>query len=310
MNPNVFNSLDRRGWFAARALIFAVAVLLVFALASICALGSPNVRVMVLNWKLGGMKPADYSTDVANLISEGRFDEAEKLASYIARNSFMPGQETVRDLMDEMAAKKSKRDKSPLKMGLELVTGFLSGGGESREELFGGLMSNILLSNKGLSKSDIPARADDESEEIASALEGANLGLSGKWYPGFIRTLHRSDLLSEEFTAFLKDNAAESAAAGKPSAELLEAVDGSKDIITEFGVERALGMFPEVRDAGDLTWIVKWGKSCPDETYLVVTHGGIMLLRKLPDTTEGAARMATIAQRGDAAIASANFWLK
>lgn len=309
MNMNAFDKLDRRGGFAARALILAVAVLAVVVPASIYALGRPDVRVMVLDWKLGGMKHADYSSDVANLISEERFDEAEKLASYIARNSFMPGQETVRDLMDDMSAK-SQRDKSPLKMGLGIVTGFLSGGGESGEELLGGLISNILLSNKGLSKSDLPSRADDESEEIASALERANLGMSGKWYPGFIRTLHRSGLLSAEFASFLKDSAAASAASGKPAAELLDAVDGSKDIIIQFGVERALGMFPKVRDAGDLARIVKWGKSSPDETYMLVTHGGVGLLRKLPETAEGSLRLAGIAQRGDPAIAAANFWLR
>ncbi|MDR1020243.1 MAG: hypothetical protein LBL73_05750 [Synergistaceae bacterium] len=298
-----------RGGFAVSAVIIAAAVLALSASLSVYALGNPDVRARVLKWKLNGMKRADYSTDVADLIRDERYDEAEKLASYIARNPSMPGQETVRDLMEGQPAK-SRGGKSQLEMGLGLVTGFLSGGGSSTEELFGGLMSNILLSNRGISKSDLPGRADDESEEIASALERANLGISGRWYPGFVRTLHRSGLLSDEFAAFLKEDALASQAAGKPTPRLAEAADGTKGVITAFGVERALGIFPEARDSGDLALMARWGKGSPDETYIVVTHGGMDLLRKLPDSAEGAALLALVAQRGGNAVASANFWLK
>jgi hypothetical protein len=298
-----------RGGFVAKAAVIAVAVLALSAALAVYALGDPDARAAVLRWKLNGMKPADYSADIADLIREERYEEAGKLASYVTRNPSMPGQETVRDLMEGLSAR-SNGGKSPLEMGLGLVTGFLSGGGSSTEELFGGLMSNILLSNRGISKSDIPGRADDESEAIASALEGANLGISGKWYPGFVRTLHRSGLLSDEFVTFLKEDAEASRVAGKPTPGLARAVDATRGMITEFGVERALGMFPEARDSGDLARMVRWGKGSPDETYIVVTHGGIDLLRKLPDSAEGAALLALIAQRGEKAIASANFWLE
>jgi hypothetical protein len=303
------NELSWRAGFAAKAVILAVVVLALLVLSSVYALRRPDVRVMVLNWKLGGMKPADYSADIAGLIREERLDEAERLARYVARNPDMPGQETVRDLMDEIAEKRDD-GKSPLGVGLGLVTGFLSGGGGSTEELFGGLLSNILLSNRGISKSDLPGRDDAESEEIASVLEKANLGIAGKWFPGFVRTLHRSKLLSADFAAFLMENAIASARDGKPTAGLAAASEGTKDAIEEFGVHRALGMFPEVRDSSGLTQIAKWGKDHPDETYIIVTHGGIGLLQMIPYTAEGAARLANIAQKGEPAIESANFWLK
>jgi hypothetical protein len=303
------NESGRRDGFAAKAVVLAVAVLAFLALSSVYALRRPDVRVMVFNWKLGGMKPADYSTDIANLIREDRLDEAERLARYVAGNSDMPGQEAVRDLMDEITEKRDD-GKSPLGMGLGLITGFLSGGGDSTEELFGGLLSNILLNNRGISKSDLPGRNDAESEEIASALERANLGIDGKWFPGFIRTLHRSNLLSAEFVAFLAENAEVGARDGKPTAGLVAAVDDTKSAITEFGVHLALGMFPEVRDSSGLTQIAKWGKNYPDETYIIVTHDGIGLLSMIPDNADGAVRLVSIAQRGERAIESAKFWLK
>ncbi|MDR0648789.1 MAG: hypothetical protein LBF92_05585 [Synergistaceae bacterium] len=298
-----------RGGTAAKAALIAAVVLAISALLVVYALRDPGVRASVLDWKLDGMKLADYSTDVADLIRDGRYDEAGRLASYVARNPSMPGQETVRDLMEGLGAK-SRGGKSPLETGLGFVTGFLSGGGSSTEELFGGLLSNILLNNRGISKSDLPGRADDESEEIASALEEAGLGLSGKWYPSFVRTLHRSGLLSGEFVAFLKEDALASRTAGKPTPRLREAVDGTRGMITAFGVELALGMFPEARDPEDLARMARWGKGSPDETYIVVTHGGVGLLRKLPDSSSGAALLALIAQRGGKAIESANFWLE
>jgi hypothetical protein len=294
--------------FAARSIIAASAIAALVVLVSIYALDDPATRIRVLNWKLDGMKAADYSSDIANLIREERFDEAEKLAVYVASNPDMPGQETIRDLREQIAA--AERNKSPLKRGFGLVAGFLSGGGDSAEELLGGLLSNILISNKGLSESDLPGRSGDESDEIASALEKVNLGISGKWFPGFVRTLRRSNLLSAEFMAFLSENAAKSEASGSPTKELVSAVDSVKNIIIAFGPQRALGMFPEARDSTDLEQIASRGKSQAEEVYIVVMNGGLNLLRKLPNSVEGEAMLSKMAKKGRPAIDSANFWLR
>jgi hypothetical protein len=306
---NMMGGLKGSGGFAAKAVILMAVVLAVLALSGAYALKRPDVRSMILNWELGGMKPADYTADIKRLIGDGRLDEAEHLAWYVASNPDMPGQESVRSLMDEISKKRGVGN-SPLKIGLGLAAGFFSGGGGSTEELLGGLLSNVLLSNGGISKSDLPDRPDDESEEIALALEKANLGIAGRWFPGFIRTLHRSKLLSADFEAFLRENAAMSEKDGKPTADLLAAVEGTRNAIAEFGVQRTLGMFPEVQDSLGLSCILKWGKVYPDETYIIVTHGGIGLLRLLPGNAEGEAKLVSIARRGEPAIKSANSWLK
>jgi hypothetical protein len=294
--------------FAAKSIVVAVAVVALAVLVSIYALDDPATRKRVLNWKLDGIKEADYSSDIANLIREERFDEAEKLAVYVSSNPDMPGQETVRDLREQISA--GEKSKSPLKRGLGLVTGFLSGGGDSAEELLGGLLSNILISNKGLSESDLPGRSGDESDEIASALEKVNLGISGKWFPGFVRTLRRSNLLSAEFMAFLSENAAKSETSGSPTKELVSAVESVKNIIIAFGPQRALGIFPETRDSIDLEQIANRGKSQAEEVYIVVMNGGLNLLRKLPNSAEGEIMLSKIAQKGRPAVDSANFWLR
>ncbi|MDR1944347.1 MAG: hypothetical protein LBQ19_05945 [Synergistaceae bacterium] len=301
-----------RPGFAGKLLFAAAALFLLAALAvagAVYVLRSPEARVGVLNWKLSRMKGADYSSDVADLIRDQRYEEAEKLASFVAANPEMSGQETIRDLREQIAAN-ARKNKSPLERGLGLVTGFLSGGGDSVEALLGGLLSNVLISNKGMSESDFPRRARDDSEKIATALENANLNILSRWFPGLIRTLHISNLLSPDFESFLTANAEQSAKDGKPTEELLQAVDGTKETLLTFGLQRALGLFPHARNGEDLRQLAKYGRSFPDETYIIVTHGGIGLLYKVPDTAEGDSLFSKIARKGDPAIAAANFWLK
>jgi hypothetical protein len=97
---------------------------------------------------------------------------------------------------------------------------------------------------------------------------------------------------------------------GEPTKELLSAVEGTKETLIALGAQRTLGLFPEVKDSGDLVLLAKRGRASPDETYIVAFLGGIKLLHKLPDTAEGDAMLSKIAQKGRPAIASANFWLK
>jgi hypothetical protein len=295
--------------FAGSAVIVAIVLVAALSGVAVYLLRNPDNRVRVLNWRLDWMKGADYSIDVANLMAEERLVEAEKLAEYVAAHPQMPGQETIRDLREEIKSLE-KKNRSPLKLGMNLITGFLSGGGDSTEGLLGGLLSNILISNGGISESDLPPRVRDDSERLSSSLEEANLGMDGKWFPGLIRTLGMSDLLSEDFKNFLTENAKESADSGEPTGDLLSAVKNTKNMIVTYGAYMVLGLFPKISDSDDIEQLVKWGRSSPVETYIVAAHDGLKLLYLLPNSGASGELLSKIAQKGSPAIASAKFWLK
>ena len=298
----------RSGGTLTVLLVFAL-VILAFAGAALYAYQSPDTRMKIFSWRLEGVKLADYSSDVAVLIKNKRYEEAEKLAVYINANPDLPGQESVRELRVELD-ERIKKSTSLLERGFNLVSGFISGGGSTPEERVGGLIANILINNGGIAADDLPKSSRDSTDKLVNALDRASLGPDGAWFPGTVCTLRISGLLTPEYENFLMDAASRSEQAGRCVPELQNAVNDTRALAGELGIHRSLGVHAEVKNSGDINVLASWSKVKPDETYIVATHGGLSLLYKLPDTTEGRELLSKIAQRGKPAIDSAGFWLK
>lgn len=312
---SISNGAKNRG--GGRGCIGSVGVVFIVFLSAVIVLGalgvyafnSPRVRIGILDRKLNKMSGYDYSSDIAALMAEKRYEESSKLASFVASHPELPGQEAVRELREELD-ERTKKGSSLLERGFGLLTGFLSGGGKSEEERIGGLIANVLVDGRGLSEADFPKKTKVDADELASALKKANLSLDKVWFPGVARTLRLSGLLSDEYRDFLVKSAKESEAAKEATAELTSAIADTRALISELGLHRALGVHGEVRTPSDLSAIVKWARLLPAETYIVATHGGVRLLHRLPDPLEGKALLLEIAKKGPPAIRSAGFWLK
>ena len=289
-------------------LVFGI-VIIAFAGAGFYAYESPQTRMNIFSWRLEGIKLADYSPDLAALIKNKRYEEAEKLALYINANPEMPGQESVKELRQELD-ERMKKSTSLLERGLNLVSGFISGGGSTPEERVGGLIANILINNGGITTDDLPKSTRDSTDTLVNALDRAGLGADGAWFPGTVCTLRVSGLLTPEYEKFLIDAAARSEKAGSAVPELQGAVSSTRELASELGLHRSLGVHSEVRGAQDIKLLASWSRVKPDETYIIATHGGLSVLYKLPETADGRALLTKIAQRGTAAISSAGFWLK
>ena len=296
------------GGVATVLLVFAL-VILVFAGAGFYAYQSADIRMKIFSWRLDGIKMMDYSPDVATLIKNKRYEEADKLALYINSNPNMPGQESVGELRQEID-ERMKKSTSLLEKGFNLVSGFISGGGSSPEERIGGLIANILINNGGITLDDLPGSSRDSNDKLANALDKAGLGADGAWFPGTVCTLRISGLLTPEYESFLMDAAARSMQAGAAVPELQNAVSDTRELAAELGLHRSLGVHAEVRNADDIKLLTQWSKAKPDETYIVATHGGLDILHKLPESVSGRELLSKIAQRGTPAIRSAGFWLK
>lgn len=289
-------------------LVFAL-VILAFAGVVLYAYQSPEMRLNIFSWRLEGVALADYSSDVAVLIKNKRYEEAEKLALYINANPDMPGQESVRELRAELD-ERMKKSTSLLERGFNLVSGFISGGGSTPEERVGGLIANILINNGGITAEDLPKSSRDSTDKLVNALDRAGLGPDGAWFPGMVCTLRISGLLTPEYENFLMDAASRSEQAGKAVPELQNAVNDTRSLAGELGLHRTLGVHTEVKNADDIGILASWSRVKPDDTYVVATHGGLGVLYKLPETTEGRELLSKIARRGEPAVSSAGFWLK
>lgn len=299
----------RSGGVAAKVFLVFMLLLLVLGAAAIFTYQNAGLRAWIFEWKLEAMPNADYAPFVAELYAEERYDEAARLASFVARHPDMPGQEKIAELQ-ELIDVAIREKSSPLERGMAFLGGFLSGGGASTEARIGGLIANILASNGAISENDLPKKTKDDADKLAAALEAAHLGSGGRWFPGAMRTLRRSNLISPEYERFLLKNAQESIERGQATAELQSAVASTQTMVTEMGLPRALGVHKEVRNDEDLEQLAMWSRLSPDETYLAATHGGMNLFSSLPDTADGRSMLTEIVKKGGRGIRSARFWLK
>lgn len=299
----------RRGGIAAKILLLLVLLLLVLGGVAAVVYQSAGLRAQIFERKLESMPNTDYTSLVAELYAEERYDEAVRLAVFVARHPDMPGQEKIAALREQMYAAMRKK-RSPFERGVAFLSGVLSGGGNSTEARVGGLVSNILTGSGVLSEGDSTKRTKDDSDKLAEALEGAHLGIAGRWFPGAMRTLRRSDLISPEYERFLLENARESAKKSEATPELQSAVASTQTLVTELGLPLALAVHKEVRNDEDLEQLAMWSRLSPDETYIVATQGGVSFLPLLPDTAAGRSMLTKIAKKGERAVRSARFWLR
>ncbi len=298
----------RRGGIAAKIFFLLVLLLLVLGGVASIVYQSAGLRARFFERKLESMPNADYTLLVAGLYADERYDEAVRLAAFVAAHPDMPGQEKIADLREKTyVAIRQKR--SPLARGMAFMGGILSRG-HGTEDGTGGLIENILAGTGVMPEGDSSKRTKGDSDKLAKALDGAHLGIAGKWFPGAMRTLRRSGLISPEYERFLLANARESAEKGEATPELQSAVASTQTLVTELGLPLALAEHKEVRNDEDLEQLAMWSRLSPDETYVVATQGGVSLLPLLPDTAAGRSMLAKIAKKGERAIRSARFWLR
>lgn|GEM_PF-6645826 len=283
--------------------------LLLLGGAALLAYRDDGVRAWIFARRLASLPNADYTVFLVDLCEQERYEEAGKLAAFIARHPDMPERVKIAKLRSEIDDE-IRRSKTPFKRGAAFLGGFLSGGGTATEARVGGFIAGFLTGQGILGGGDTPKQDRDAADKLASALERAHLGRSKLWFPDAVRVLYRSNLISPVFESFLLKNARESEEKGEALPELQSAAASTQALFVSMGLSYALGIYKEVQGDEDLEQLAMWSRSCPDETYLVAAHGGVSLLPLIPDTPDGRALLTEIAKKGERGVRSALFWLK
>lgn len=273
---------------------------LIAAALAFLAYQSAGARFWMLNKRLDSTANADYVPFVERLLSDGRYEEASRIAFFIVSRPDMPRQERIAALREEIDERRA--DRGPMRFGAALLGNLFPPGLED--------VAEVVTMGEVLSEGRVKKRTAAAADKLARDLAGAHLGIADAWFPHAIRLLRRGGRISPEYEHFLLKNASESANRGEATPELRSAVEGTRTLVRVMGVSRTLDVYGKVGSDADIEQLGVWSYLSPDTVYIVTMHGGIDLLSAIPDDESGRALMTKIAEKGARGVRIARFWLK
>lgn len=246
----------------------------------------------------------DYLSDIRKLRQEGNQEEAFLLAEYVSRTPDLPNQELIAAEIRDMKAKQSPI--SRIKRG---IVGFLTGRGESTEEMGGAMVSDLLLGGdlRDLITS-IGGFNGKDSDPFIEALRSVR-GLTAQeqtvdWSPSLLKILRKSGSVSVSFESWLMSEIHKSVQAGNLTPELAAVFQNSAKLAQSLGLPRMRSTFKYVNTPEDLAGFTALAGQKPDIAYLVVKNGGMELVReqKERDTSRSLELLTLAAHKGPAGV--------
>ena len=223
----------------------------------------------------------DYLPDIQKLRQEGKHAEALQLARYVSRTPDLPNPEMIAAEIRDMKAKDSPLGR--IKRG---IVGFLTGGGESAEEIVGAMASDILL---GGDLRDLITQiggriggkdADPLMDALSSVSGLTEQAKTADWSPSLLKILHKSGSLSQPFESWLMSEINKSVQAGRLTPELAVAMQNSAKLAQSLGLPRMRSTFKYVETPEDLAGFTGLAEQDSDIAYLIVKNGGMDLIRR------------------------------
>lgn len=222
----------------------------------------------------------DYLADIRKLRQEGKQAEALQLAQYVSRNPDFPNQDLIAAEIEDMKTKESPVNR--IKRG---IVGFLTGRGESAEEMGGAMVSDLLL---GGDLRDVIAHLGGfdgkDADPFVEALRSVS-GLTAQaqtvdWSPSLLKILRKSDSVSQPFENWLMSEIKKSLQKGDLTPELASALQNSARLAQRIGLPRMRSTFQAVDTPEDLAAFTALAEKNSDTAYLIVKNGGMELLRR------------------------------
>ena len=253
------------------------------------------------------MSDYNYVPDIKELKAEGKLSEALEMARFVIRHPDMPGQEQAKQLEEEL-----ERELTSLWGRAKRATkGFVVGGGNSIEELGGGIASDMLVYGdiRDLVKQGYYRVTGKETDPVIVALAG--LGLltefvdAADWAPAVLKAFRKAGALSKKFAAFITTACKKSTKMRKLDGALKQAFKGIRILTDKMGLGRAAAVFKHVDTPADLAAISKVAQMNPDAAYFTLKHGGrqgVYIVKTLGGSEAGVAAMAKAARKGPRAI--------
>ena len=253
----------------------------------------------------------NYVPDIKVLKEEGKLSEALEMARFVIRHPDMPGQAEAkaleRDLETELTSLWGRTKRA--------TKGFVTGSGNSIEELAGGITSDMIIYGdvRDLIKQGYFKVTGKETDPLIAALAGVGLLTEAvdvaDWAPAVLKAFRKIGALSQRFADFVITAAKRSVKGRKLDGALKSAFGNLRRLTDKMGLARTATVFKHVDDPADLASIAAVAQKNADAVYFTVKNGGadgVGIIKRLGDTDIGVTSMAQAARKGPAGIQ----WLK
>lgn len=253
----------------------------------------------------------NYVPDIKVLKEEGKLSEALEMARFVIRHPDMPGQAEAKALEREL----EKELTSLWGRTKRATKGFVTGSGNSIEELAGGITADMIIYGdvRDLVKQGYFKVTGNDTDPLIAALAGVGLLTEAvdvaDWAPAVLKAFRKIGALSQRFADFVITAAKKSVKGRKLDGALKSAFGNLRRLTDKMGLARTATVFKHVDDPADLTSIAAVAQKNADAAYFTVKNGGadgVGIIKRLGDTDIGVTSMAQAARKGPAGIQ----WLK
>lgn len=256
--------------------------------------------------RIGRLPDFDYVGEAESLKDQGKLEEALGLVRYVQKED-LPGRERA----GELEAQIKEEQSDPVRRILKFFKGYVSGEGESIEEVTASILSDMTLYGdvRDLTKQAYYKLADRDPDPVVATL--AALGLATElfdvvdWAPAVMKVVRKAGALTDSFADWLLRVSKKSLEAGKLEPALDFVLGDLKALREKQGIQRTINLFRHVEGPEDLKAIARFTEAAPDSVYLVVRNGGeegLDLLRRLPEGPKSVEALKLAARKGPEGI--------
>lgn len=256
---------------------------------------------------LADLPDYNYVNDIKKLREEGKLKEAYDLAKYLSENPDMPGHSEAKQLADEL----DNEINSYWGKAKRIVTGFITGSGNSVEETAGGIASDLIMYGdiRDLIKQGYYKVTGQETDTVIVAL--ASIGLLTEvvdiadWAPAVLKAFRKVGSLTRKFADFLVIACQKSAKALKLDDSLGLAFKNIRKMVDKVGMSRGATIMKHIDEPADLDVVVKMMDKNSDAVYLAVKNGGsdgLEVIKKMSAVDNGGDLLSIAGKKGPAGI--------
>ena len=287
----------------AAALAFASAACAFLLLAAL-AQGLSERR---LARALRALPDRDFTGDILALHGQGRISEALDWARYVTNTPALPGQAAATNLVVSL----EKEQDSLWLQADRAAKGFITGSGNSIEELGGAIASDLVAYGdfRDLLMQGYDRLTGRETDAVVAALAGVGLLTelidALDWAPAALKAFRKAGALSERFVEWLLAACRRSSQMRAIDPALKQVFADLKRIHERLGLARTAAVFRHADDAADVALLAKHAELHPGEVYRFLTTAGadgLPLLRRYGDQPLGFGLLALATRKGAAGM--------
>ena len=249
----------------------------------------------------------DFIPEIERLCDAGSLQEALELVRFVRANPELPSQEVATRLEAEI----DQELHSVMGHGKRVVSGFVTGEGNSVDEIGGAIASDMILYGdvRDLCKQGYRHVRGRETDGLIVSL--AAIGLLTEvidiadWGPAVLKALRKANSLTKRFADWTITACRRSIKTRKLEPSLRVAMANLNDMIKKLGLGRTAAITRHVNTADDLAVVAKAARRSPDATYLMVKLGGgegVDFLRTAGRTAAGMDTLKVAAKKGPAGL--------